>query len=180
MSWFACLYGCSSHKRKETPTDPLSVLYPSLPESVGQMSGKPPHLAFRTRLIIVILRNTPYPDTIQTLWALLKSALLSSVSRKSSWVALQPNPSGIVGLCKNIFKITAEHHVKCCLTCQRSDCPSASRNKQLHTFIPLWARNNTSDMHLWEICVHAVHGQFHIALYHAEISAYSCRNTGID
>lgn len=48
MSWFACLYGCSSHNTKETPIDPLTFLFPSFPEFVGQMSVKSPHLASRT------------------------------------------------------------------------------------------------------------------------------------
>lgn len=77
MSWVACLYGCSSHNTKETPTDPLSFLFPSFAEFVGQMSVKAPHSQ-----LYECIRSLSYLEThrIQTLSAVkwIRSAEIST------------------------------------------------------------------------------------------------------
>lgn len=115
MSWFACLYGCSSHNTKETPTDPLSFLFPSFAEFVGQMSVKSPHLKLYERI-----RSLSYLETlrIQKLLAVkwIGSAGISTFEFGVKWEQLCCVTTGSHWNCGivqvYVFKITAKHHVK--------------------------------------------------------------------
>lgn len=84
----------------------------------------------------------------------------------------------------NFYKITAEHHVKCCLRwLAKGAIVPAPAETSSYIRLSSCERETT---HLTCICGKSafirltVHGQLHIALYHAGISAYSRRNTGID
>lgn len=128
MSCVACLCG---HNTTETPTKPLSFLFPSSAAFVGQMSIKHHHnFSFVGAFL--------YFKPLYQRWnrsGLLKAARSSSVSKKCSCVLTLP-----VELwdCTRAFCLRSEHHVKLCLRWLAEACVGANGNK--HACIRLFHR----------------------------------------